>query len=165
MPVDAQQILKWSEELAHLAALPAADVLGEVLDVSLAIEEAMPGSAPETPPENLAKMADLCLRYLAVRPVPVPDDSGPAIRCIVSAKNGRMWSLALLAEYTRELAEVLAKQREASAEAEALKAEASALRRRRDRMERYAGLLDALAGKPPAAGVESREDNTERGMQ
>jgi hypothetical protein len=165
MPVDAQQIRKWSEELARLAERPAADVLGEMLDVSLAVEDAMPGSAPEAPPENLAKMADLCLRYLAVRPVPVPDDSGQAIRCIVSAKTGRMWSLALVAKYKRELAEVLTKQREASAEAEALKAEASALRRRRDRMERYADLLDALAAKPPAADVEAREDNTERGMQ
>lgn len=162
MAVDAQRISQWSEELARLAALPAADVLAKALNLSSSVEEAMAGGAPEAAPENRVKMAELCLRDLAVRPVPVPEDAGETIRRIVSGKTGRMWSLALIAEYKRELEELLKQQRDASAEAERLNAEAAALRRRRDRMERYADLLDALAGKQPASGAEARGAGTER---
>jgi hypothetical protein len=162
MAIDAKQIRQWSEELTCLAARPTGDVLAEALDLSRAVEEAMHGSAPEAAPENLMKTAELCLRYLTVRLVPVSEDADEAIRRIVSGKAGRIWSLALIAEYEQELEELLKQQHDASAEADKLHAEATALRRRHDRMKQYAALLDALAGKPPAAQVDARGEDAER---
>jgi len=161
MAVDAKQIRQWSDELARLALLPGSDALAEALDLCLAVETEVPRTAPLAAPENSVKMAEICLRYLTVRPAPLPADAGDAIRRIVSGKTGRMWSLALAAEYGREMEELLNRQRDASEEAQKLQAEAAALRRTHDRMKQYADLLDALAGKRPAPDAVTGE-NKER---
>src|SRR5207248_1473501 len=68
MAVDAKQIRQWSDELARLALLPGSDALAEALDLCLAVETEAPRTAPLAASENSVKMAEICLRYLTVRP-------------------------------------------------------------------------------------------------